>query len=394
MPTAVLDIDLAEPLPGIKGFENYDRALVLIRFKRCPVGRAQVFLDKGRIEAMKLRDALIRSAGSALRERVTHDYIKWDSVRFSGSNTPPVTVAICTRDRTEDLRRCLAALEKLDYRDYEVLVIDNCPHTESTRDLVRMLDKVRYVREEKPGLNRARNRALYEARNEIVAFTDDDAAPDPEWLSSLIRNFDHPLVLCVTGLTMPLELETEAQELFEKYCPFGRGFRRRVYTNRVVSPLAAARVGAGANMAVRRSLLEKVGPFDVSLDAGTRTHSGGDTDIFSRILSAGYHIVYDPAAVSWHRHRRSREELTKTLYGYGVGTYAFWTRHLMDGRPGVIRIAAKWFFSHQVRSLILSLLKSRGSMPSDLLFAELRGALAGPLSFIRSRRESRVVDGK
>ena len=62
---------------------------------------------------------------------------------------------------------------------------------------------------------------------EIVAFCDDDAAPDPEWLRALAANFTAPRTICVTGLTLPLELETPAQEWFEQTNSFSRGYRQR-----------------------------------------------------------------------------------------------------------------------------------------------------------------------
>ena len=124
----------------------------------------------------------------------------------------------------------------------------------------------------------------------------------------------------------------EAQEWFERLSPFGRGFERRLFDGTRDDPVAVARAGAGANMALRRTVLEEVGPFDEALDAGTETRSGGDHEMFGRILAAGYRIVYEPRAVSWHRHRRTWEELREAIHGYGVGVYAMWTRRLMVDR--------------------------------------------------------------
>jgi len=140
-------------------------------------------------------------------------------------------------------------------------------------------------------------------------------------------------------------------------------------------------------MALRRSVLEYVGFFDEALDAGTPTHSGGDTEMFSRILSRGYRIVYEPAALNWHRHRRSWEELRRTIYGYGVGVYAFWTRSLLvEGELGVLRAAPVWFLRYQLRALLRSLFRRPNSLPLDLLLAELRGCLRGPFAYLTSRK--------
>jgi GT2 family glycosyltransferase len=343
----------------------------------------------GRISDAELRDRLIEVAGWTLSERWLWDYLDWDERDTKNFTPPQATVAVCTRDRPDDLRRCLDALMRLPDDGQELLVIDNCPSTDATRCLVEGYERVRYVCEERPGLDVARNRALREAQHEIVAFTDDDAAPDPGWLQALLRNFDDPLVLGVTGLTMPLELETEAQEWFEHYCPFGKGFERRVFDSTRQSPMATGQVGAGANMAVRRSLLEQVGSFDEALDAGTPTCSGGDHEMFARILAAGYRMVYDPAALSWHRHRRTWEELRKTFYGYGVGVYAFWTRSLLVERElSVLRLAVGWLGGEQIPKLVSSFLRRPGSTPLDLIVAELQGCLRGPFAYLLSRQRA------
>ncbi len=211
--------------------------------------------------------------------------------------------------------------------------------------------------------------------------------PDPGWLRALLKNFTDPLVMSVTGLTMPLELETEAQELFETYYSFNRGFRRRIFDRKNQHPLAVGQVGAGTNMALRRLAPQIVGFFDEALDAGTPTQSGGESDMFSRLLSAGYRIVYDPAALNWHRHRRTTRELLYTIQGYGVGVYAFWTRRfLYDREPAVPLLALGWLWHNQLPDLARGLLRRPGAAPLYLQFALLAGCIRGPLAYLNSRR--------
>lgn len=391
MATAILTLDLQKIPEQITGLDGYERALILIRWQGRPVGQTTLPVTGGTIDNTRLRENLASTAEPILRECWLHNYLGWESRRAANSISPTVTVAVCTRDRPEDLRRCLEELMRMPDDGQEFIVVDNHPSTEATHELVTQYERVRYVREDRPGLNVARNRALREARNEVVAFADDDAAPDHNWLRALLRNFDDPLVMCVTGLTMPLELETEAQEWFERHSPFGRGFRRIVHDNNTLTPAAAGRAGAGANMALRRSVINDIGPFDEALDAGTPTHSGGDNDYFARLLSAGYRIVYDPAALSWHRHRRTWEELRRALYGYGVGVYAAWTRSLLkEGDLGVIKIAWLWFRNQQFPSLVRALLRRPGSVPRDLIIAELRGCVAGPRAYFISHKRLRA----
>lgn len=387
MATAVLDLDLSRLPPEISGLERYSHALILIRSWGRPVGRAYLPLINGSIAGAELRETLIPAAGRRAWDAWLDMHLPQADAQPTQSVPGIATIAVCTRDRPEELGRCLDGVERLADAGQEILVVDNCPGTEETRLLVQGRRRVRYVREETPGLNNARNRALREARHEMVAFLDDDAVPDPDWLRVLLRNFDDPLVLCVAGLTMPLALETEAQEWFERCSPFERGFERITYDSANCAPPSAGRVGAGVNMAFRRSVLERVGPFDETLDAGTPTRSGGDTEMLSRILAAGYRIVYDPGALNWHHHRRTWGELRQTLYGYGVGLYAFWTRTLLVDREwGVLRSAAAWFFMHQLRQLLASMLGRPGRRPLDLIWAELRGCLWGPWAYLLSRR--------
>ncbi|MHA6249055.1 glycosyltransferase family 2 protein [Pontibacter sp. CAU 1760] len=388
MATAVLDLDIDNLPPEISGLSQYSKAFLLLRSKGRPVGKAILPVQDGCLHLSDNLDQILKSVGPTLWLSQLHDFLGYDEREVSGYTFPKATVAVCTRDRTEDLARCLEALMRLPDLGQEFLVIDNCPRTEDTMHLVGKFPRVRYIREDFPGLNVARNRAIAEAAHDIVAFTDDDATPDPYWLQALLINFSNPLVQCVTGLTMPLQLETEAQECFELYAPFGRGFSRKEHTSDNANPLATGRVGAGANMAIRRRVCNEIGNFDEALDAGTLTHSGGDHDMFTRILTAGYTIVYEPHALSWHRHRRTHEELYATLYGYGVGVYALFTRHLTQDREwGVFKIAYKWFRHSQFKILLKAAMKRPDTMPLKLVFAELKGCLAGPMAYYKSKRK-------
>jgi GT2 family glycosyltransferase len=390
MATAVLDLDIEKLPVEITGLERYRQARILIRLHGRPVGQTTLPVISGGIGGTELRDALIEAAGSTLWERSLHDLLGWDHLRAKNFSIPTATIAILTRDRPEDVRRCLEALMRLEDDGQEIIVIDNCPATDATRFIVECYPRVRYVREDRPGASAARNRALREARHDIVAFTDDDAAPDPDWLRALLRNFDDPLVLCVTGLTMPLELETEAQEWFERHTPFGRGFKKFVLDGTSCNPLDVARAGTSANMALRRSVRQYVGSFDEALGPGTHARTGEDFDLFSRILTAGYRIVYDPAALSWHRHRRTWKELQSTVYGYGVGVYAYLTRSLfVEGELAAPTIAWGWLWYNQIPALLRSVAHQSDSKPLDLLVAELRGCIAGSWAYLRSRRKLR-----
>jgi GT2 family glycosyltransferase len=388
MPTKVVELDLKDPRLAQGGFDGYDAAFVLLRYGGRPVGQLRVPVVTGRLNVAEIHETIFRGDAWPIWTRVVQEYVQWEAEE-SPSHRPRATAVAITRERPEDLRRCLDALMKLPDDGQEVLVVDNRPVTEVTRDLVQDYSgRVRYVREDRPGSSAARNRALREARHEIVAFTDDDAVVDAGWLRALVRNFRDPRVLCVTGLVAPLELETPDQEEFERFSPHGRGYRREVFSQVTHYALHAAPVGVSANMALRREVLETVGGFDEALGVGTPSRCGEDYELFARILTSGYQIVYDPAALNWHRHRRSHAELRDTLRGYGVGVYACWTRMLLTQRePSVALMALRWFWHRQLPEIIQSVRRKDGYTPLDLLLAQLAGCLAGPWAYLRSRRQ-------
>lgn len=367
---------------------GYDKAYIVVWYQQRVVGQVWLNVINGRINLLELQDKVLHPRQWSLWQRVALGQLTQQPPAPPAPLHTPATVAVCTRNRPDDIKRCLAAFMEMHDDGQEFLIVDNCPSTDDTYHVVAEFgDRVRYVREDRPGLNIARNRALREAKHEIVAFNDDDAVPQPDWLRALVQNFTHPDILAVTGLTMPLELETEAQVVFERISPFSRGYERRVHWGNRQNALRAGSVGAGANMALRRSLLTTVGPFDEALDSGMPTKSGGDTEIFARILSQGYHIVYDPAALSWHRHRRTWAELHSTMYGYGVGTYAMWTRMLLlDKNTAVFKAGWQHFWYYQLPNLLKGMIGDREAVPLDLMTAELRGCWRGAGAYLQARR--------
>ena len=372
-------------LPDVPYKPGYQQAFLLVRLDRQPVGQVTIDIRHGPVPAETLHTRILQSVELPFWRRWLQDQWGWNpSIDQSVS---PATIAVCTRDRPADLRRCLEAISHLPDDDQEVLVVDSCSKGPETQQITSNFPKVRYLREEYPGLDRARNRAMLEAEHEWVAFIDDDARPDPGWLRALIRNFQEPRVACVSGLTMPAELDTPAQQWFERYSCFGRGFERRIFDRNSLHPLAAGHAGAGVNMALRRSAWRQVGPFDEALDAGTPTRSGGDTEMFSRLLAAGFSIVYDPAALSWHYHRRDWNGLRQTMLGYGSGTYAFWASKLLSGELSVFWMAVEWAWRQQLPNLLRSLLHPAGNIPADLLIAELLGCALGPFTYQFSRHQ-------
>jgi GT2 family glycosyltransferase len=313
-----------------------------------------------------------------------------------------VTVAVCTRDRPDDLARCLDAIQALNPPPDQIVVVDNAPSTNDTRLLVIQRPGVRYVREPRPGLDWARNRAICESTSDIVAFTDDDVVVDPLWVGALKRTFaDFPEAMAVTGLVLPHELETAAQLQFEEYGGFGRGFERRVYRvdqahgeRAVAEHGGTGKFGTGANMAFRKTVFAEIGDFDPALDVGTVTNGGGDLDMFFRVLRSGHTLVYEPAALVRHRHRRDRGQLVRQIANNGIGFYSYLVRNALaqpEDAADIRRLGAWWFCAWDVKRTLLSLLQP-GRIDRELSMAELAGSVRGLFRYQRARRAAIAID--
>jgi GT2 family glycosyltransferase len=301
----------------------------------------------------------------------------------------PLTVAVCTRNKPQSLARCLGfILSAVDPVD-EVLVVDNGPERPDTRAVVDRLSaggaRIRCVAEPIPGLSRARNTALREAANDLMAFTDDDVIVDPQWPDSVRRAFaEHPEASVVTGLVPPAELETRAQRLFDAKLTWSSNLEPMAFTMAhadaygFIFPYAAGHFGTGANMAVRRSLLAEVGGFDVALGAGTRSRGGEDLEMFARILRHGQVLVADPRSVVWHAHLSDWDDMAEHVLGYGMGLGAYCASLLLaPGRTDVLRQATRGArHLGAARSADV-----KAGMPRRLLASELGGLLRGPIAY-------------
>jgi GT2 family glycosyltransferase len=259
---------------------------------------------------------------------------------------------------------------------------------------------VRYVCEPTVGLNWARNRAIGEARGDLLAYTDDDVIVDAHWVRALARVFaEQPEVMAVTGLVVPYELETEAQQLFERCGGFGRGFQPRTYRvdrhrkTPALFHIHPGQFGTGANMAYRRSVFADIGPFDPALDVGTESQGGGDLEMFFRVLQAGHTLAYEPSALVRHRHRRDYAQLRTQITNFGLGFYAYLARTGMEYphlRFAISRFAFGWLWRRNVRRLLASFMQP-WPFPRDLIVAELWGSLRGFSRYLKARRTAELM---
>jgi cellulose synthase/poly-beta-1,6-N-acetylglucosamine synthase-like glycosyltransferase len=322
----------------------------------------------------------------------------------------PVSVVVCTLGRQPGLRGTVEAVLAQTHADLDVLVVDNDPGSGRTAGLLAGVPdpRLRVVPEPVRGLSVARNTGLRAARGGLVAYTDDDALPDPTWVAELvavIRGDDTGVVGCVTGRVVAAETTTSEQRWFEDFGDFDKGSDRIVWSmapppetlpgirgpHSPFFPYTAGEMGTGNNMLFRTSALRGLGGFDEALGTGSPARGGEDLDTYRRIVLAGQVLVYTPDAVVRHRHRDTREALRSQMFGYGAGMAASLTKVLLHGGPPALALLRR--LPRGVYMLVWpSSAKNEkypARTPPSLVAAELLGYLAGPLLYARGVARAR-----
>jgi GT2 family glycosyltransferase len=214
---------------------------------------------------------------------------------------PRVSVIVCTHNGGRTLGQCLERVRDLSYPDFETIVVDD-GSTDNSAEIAREHD-ARLVQTEHRGLSFARNAGVAHATGEVVAFLDDDAYPDPDWLQYLAAALRANAHAGVGGPNIP----PEEDGLVADCVALAPGGPIHV----LISDREAEHV-PGCNMAFRKSALEEIGGFDERF----RT-AGDDVDVCWRLQESGRTLGFSAGAVVMHRRRDSVRRYLKQQYGYG-----------------------------------------------------------------------------
>lgn len=176
-------------------------------------------------------------------------------------------------------------------------MVDNNSKGDATRSISEAFSAT-YVKEIKPGTSAARNRALYAASGEILAFTDDDCEVNAGWIAAIAEGFRDPTVVCVTGRAESPAGANWVQRQFESYSRlFCRQSSFLLDAQIVGDSFSKAFAGVAANMACRREVLRKLGGFPEALGSSEEDY------IFFKLVHAGYRIRYDRKSLVFQHHR-------------------------------------------------------------------------------------------
>lgn len=241
-----------------------------------------------------------------------------------------ITIAVPTKDRLHLLRDCLLSIKAARLpKQHELIVIDSSKPSYA-KEVEKMTKKCkgRYIYEEKRGTPRARNTAIIESENDVVAFVGDDCIVEKNWAIQLLKNYSFPSVACVTGRILPSR--TLQGALLGRFSSHDRGATKRTWsvdaTRLNILPLLGLGMsrralkelapfpwsfGSTDNASFRRSVFETTGFFDTQ-------NITEDIDMFIRIFLSGFQIIYEPKAIVYHSYVQTFEETANKLYHYGL----------------------------------------------------------------------------
>ena len=254
------------------------------------------------------------------------------------------SLIICTRNRADKLAQCLESLVGLNgIARWELVIVDN-GSTDRTGDVIdafaaRYEHRLIRVLEPTPGLGVARNAGIAAASAGLLAFTDDDCYPAPDFLEEMLRVFQDPSIGYMGGRIL-LYNQADAP------------ISIRVTTEtRNIAAYSFVHTGLiqGANMACRRVVIDEIGVFDRDFGAGT-PFPAEDVEFVARASAAGWRGGYYPGPMVYHDHgRRGDAVISRLVKQYDRGRGAYLAKFILraDTRRTYSRY---WYWSVDLRT--------------------------------------------
>lgn len=287
-----------------------------------------------------------------------------------------VSILVCTRDRPEDLQRCVLSIVANDFPDLEVIVVDQGSDDRGAEALASSLKsdpRISYERQTTVGKSKALNRALALSNGDVVLHTDDDCTVPADWVQRSLSILENdPGVGIVFGALGAPEIDWS-----KSYIPTFRPESYRRFQGRIAF-MRVPKIGVGANMAVRREVYDRIKGFDECLGPGCRFRSGDEWDMAYRAMKAGFAAVHDPDNVVTHWGERiyadgsGRRLLRNKYYGVGAG----YAKHIRCGDP-VALLALGRAVTREMVYLGANLIKHRRATGAGRLWSVARGIFDG-----------------
>ena len=246
---------------------------------------------------------------------------------------PKVSVIVCSYNGAQTIGECLAALDAVNYPDYEIVLVDD-GSKDSTQQIVagwlekregshgshaRRLPAFQNITQPNMGVSYARNAGAHAATGEIFAYTDSDCMPDPDWLYYLVGTL---LSGDYAGVGGP-NISPPAGNWIQAAVAGAPGGPNHVLLTDVVAEHVP-----GCNMAFHRWAFFSVGGFDPEY-----RKAGDDVDFCWRLQSQGGVVAFSPSAIVWHYRRFTMRAFRKQQEGYGEAEAMLRFQHLVFFGP-------------------------------------------------------------
>lgn len=231
---------------------------------------------------------------------------------------PKVSVIVCSYNGGKTLDRCLESLKRVDYPDYEVILVDD-GSKDDTQEIAARHPWIVNIRQENKGLSFARNVGAHAAKGDVLVYTDSDCMADPDWLYYLVETL---LSGDYAGVGGP-NISPPAENWVQACVAAAPGGPSHVLLTDVVAEHIP-----GCNMAFHRWAFEQVGGFDPEY-----RKAGDDVDFCWRLQQCGGVIAFSPAAIVWHYRRFTLQAFRKQQEGYGEAESMLRFKHLVFFGP-------------------------------------------------------------
>jgi glycosyltransferase involved in cell wall biosynthesis len=246
-----------------------------------------------------------------------------------------ISIIIPTRERADKINMCLGSILASDYKDFEVILVDQSRDLLTKKKLEEISNKkIRYFKILAKGLSRARNFGISKAKGQIIAFTDDDCLITKDWLENIYESFEkYPQVVCVAGNTLGFNQFSLKNK--GKICPCIFEKSQKLITKPCFH---AENIGYGNNMSFKKGVFAKVGAFNPYLGIGSLGQSAEDAEMFLRLLANGYKILHNPKMVVYHNRWLTKNEFMDQKLKYDCGELAVYGPYLFQGRNFAMRV--------------------------------------------------------
>ena len=395
VPCGIRNIDLRQPLQTLVA-ENNERSLLVFFWQDgIPVGR-RFFLEENLPVPASAMPALAASSSALAISRTEASTEPSNSSDLKASD---VSVIVCTRDRPEQLHRCISAIFECAPCPGEIIVVDNADAPGTLDTVLQEFREIKILHENRPGLSFARNTGVAAAAGKVIAFTDDDVVVTKNWVKIIAASFKDSSVGAVTGSVLPAQLQTEAELAFELdlggLAPLlePNSFDKDFLQSGMFDAPHVWEIGAGANLSIRKTVFEEIGPFDVRLGAGAAGCSE-DSEFLYRLLNANWKCDYRPEIVVWHNHRDDEAGLRSQMRAYMRGHVAALLVQFSESRQignlSRVFIALPRYHLGGVIYRLTSWLGFKwfepwGRTARKTRFAQFRGSIEGVFYYFRNR---------